>query len=183
MTITIAFLLVLSLLAAVYLVPAASVYRRFRGRRLVTCPESGKPAAVEVNATHLALSTAAVHPELHLATCSRWPERAGCGQECLHQIEAAPEDCLLRTILTRWYEDKACAFCGKSFAGVESWGHKTALLAPSGETVEWDDVRAETLPALFATHRPVCWNCHVAEAFRRRHPELVTDRPAHHGSH
>ena len=23
---------------------------------------------------------------------------------------------------------------------------------------------------------PVCWNCHIAESFRREHPDLVTDR-------
>ena len=28
------------------------------------------------------------------------------------------------------------------------------------------------------THLPVCWNCHIAESFRREHPELVVDRPA-----
>ena len=35
----------------------------------------------------------------------------------------------------------------------------------------------EQLPEIFATHQPVCWNCHIAESFRRLHPELVTDRP------
>jgi hypothetical protein len=29
---------------------------------------------------------------------------------------------------------------------------------------------------VFSTHRPVCWNCHVTETFRRLHPELVVDR-------
>jgi hypothetical protein len=34
---------------------------------------------------------------------------------------------------------------------------------------------------VLATHRPVCWNCAVAEGFRRAHPELVTDRQARPG--
>jgi hypothetical protein len=26
---------------------------------------------------------------------------------------------------------------------------------------------------------PVCWNCHIAQTFRRVHPELVVVRPPH----
>ena len=35
----------------------------------------------------------------------------------------------------------------------------------------------EKLQEVLATHWPVCWNCHVAETFRREHPELVAHRP------
>jgi hypothetical protein len=28
-------------------------------------------------------------------------------------------------------------------------------------------------------HWPVCWSCHMSETFRRAHPELVVERPAH----
>jgi hypothetical protein len=54
--------------------------------------------------------------------------------------------------------------------------HYTALLADDGTTIEWPDVPAERLPAALRTQPPVCWNCHIAETFRRLHPELVTDR-------
>jgi hypothetical protein len=35
------------------------------------------------------------------------------------------------------------------------------------------------------THLPVCWNCHIAQEFRREHSELVVDRslPLPHRSH
>jgi hypothetical protein len=27
------------------------------------------------------------------------------------------------------------------------------------------------------THRPVCWNCYIAQFFRHEHPDLVVYRP------
>src|SRR6266576_3849706 len=45
--------------------------------------------------------------------------------------------------------------------------------------LEWNEIPLEHLQQTLSTHWPVCWNCHIAETFRRRHPELVTDRPAH----
>ncbi|MGD1105110.1 MAG: hypothetical protein ABSA59_23955 [Terriglobia bacterium] len=53
-----------------------------------------------------------------------------------------------------------------------------ALLAPDSKTLSWGAVAAEKLPDIFATHKAVCWSCHIVETFRREHPELVTDRPA-----
>lgn len=154
----------------------ASAYRRFRGTRVVTCPETRDGAAVEVDARHAALTAALGGTELRLQDCSRWPERESCGQECLRQIEVAPEDCLVRTILTKWYHERVCALCGAPFEGIDSWSHRTALLTPDGNTIEWSAVRSEKLPAVLATYKPVCWNCHVAESFRLQHPELVTER-------
>ncbi len=152
-------------------------YRKVRGTRLVTCPETQETAAVEVDAWRAALTAILKGGELRLEDCSRWPERENCGQECLRQIEVAPEDCLVRTILTKWYHDQPCALCGASFATIAAWGHRTALLSPTGQTLEWSAVQSEKLPEVLATHKPVCWNCHVAESFRRQHPELVVDRP------
>lgn len=146
-------------------------FLKFRGTRLITCPETQAPAAVEVDAAGAALTA-----NLRLRDCSRWPERRDCGQACLRQIEAAPEDCLVRNILTRWYERKSCAYCGKPLGTIDWLEHRPALMSPQRVTKQWRDVPPETLPATLADHLPVCWNCHVAETFRRAHPELVTDR-------
>ena len=64
-------------------------YQKFRGTRVITCPETGCPAAVEVDRKHAAATTflRERQTELRLASCSRWPEREGCGQECLAQID------------------------------------------------------------------------------------------------
>ena len=47
---------------------------------------------------------------------------------------------------------------------------------PRNETVEWRDLRAETVTEAMETHRPVCWDCHIAETFRRKYPDLVVER-------
>jgi hypothetical protein len=168
----------LAALGTAYLVlrPVARAYLGLRGTRVVTCPETGKPVAIEVDARHAAVTAASGRPHLRLRDCSRWPERRGCGQECLRQAEEAPEDCLARVMLARWYAGKACVYCGKPFE-VDGWGHKPALMNAGGRTFEWHEVRPEALPEVLATHLPVCWDCHIAETFRREHPELVTDRP------
>jgi hypothetical protein len=118
-------------------------------------------------------------PDLRLESCSRWPERQGCGQECLRQIESAPEDCLMRNILKHWCEGKTCAVCGKPLGQIHLADHKPALLNPEHSTVEWGQIRPETVPAVLETHAPVCWNCHIVQTFCREHPEMVVDRSRH----
>jgi hypothetical protein len=157
------------------LTPLLRLYLRFRGTRVVTCPENRKPAAVQVDALRASLSVAGTK-DLELKQCSRWPEKRGCGQECLAQIEASPEDCLVRTMLTKWYAERSCVVCGKELGQVDWLQHKPALRAPNRESVEWNQVPPETVPEVLATCEPVCWDCHIAATFRREHPELVTDR-------
>jgi hypothetical protein len=154
-------------------------YFKLRGKRLVTCPETQKPAAVDLDAKHLARAAVFGTPQLRLSECSRWPERQGCGQECLIQIEAAPEGCLVRRIVANWYTGKSCVICGKPVEVTEQRvGHVPALLTPENKTVYWDKIAPERLPEVFQTYSPVCWSCHIAETFRREHPDLVVDRPA-----
>jgi hypothetical protein len=62
-------------------------YRAYRGTRLVQCPEVGCTAVVDVDEKHAASSTWLRDTELRLVSCSRWPERRGCGQECVAQIQ------------------------------------------------------------------------------------------------
>jgi hypothetical protein len=186
MTTALVLLLALAALGALCLLlrPAVRAYRTFKGTRVVTCPETHQPVAVEVDAKHAAVTAARGKPELRLQTCSRWPERHDCGQDCLRQVEAAPGDCLLRTILAKWYAGKACVICRRPIPelnrlDVDWLDHSPALLSPEGRTIAWNELPAERLPEALESHRPVCWKCHHAEAFRRRFPELVVDRPEH----
>ncbi len=157
-------------------VPILRRYRRYRGARLVTCPETKAAAAVEADAFQAAFSEGAAR-KLRLKECSRWPERENCGQECLQQIEAAPEDCLVRNIVTRWYSGKKCALCGKSVENIDWLQHKPGVLCPDKKTALWSEFRVETLPNIMSTHLPVCWDCHIASTFRREYPNLAVDRP------
>jgi hypothetical protein len=148
-----------------------------RGTRLVTCPETHAAAAVELDLKHTLVTGAAGFPEYRLRDCSRWPEKERCGQMCLAEIEEAPHDCLVREILRRWYDDTSCALCGRDMAPVRWHDHKPALKAEDDRIWEWGEVPPEQLPALLQTARPVCWNCMIAEGFRRDHPDLVVERP------
>lgn len=157
-------------------VPGVRAYFGYRGKRLITCPENQHKEAVEVAAGEAALGVFLTEPTLRLRDCSRWPERKNCGQECLQQIEADPENCLVWNIVSKWYEGKSCVFCHKQIGPLHHIDHVPALLAPDRKTIEWKRVQPERLPEVLETHRPVCWNCHVTETFRRLHPELVTTR-------
>jgi len=55
------------------------------------------------------------------------------------------------------------------------------MMSPDRVTFEWKEIPAERVPEVIETHMPVCWNCHVAETFRRVHPELVLSRPSKRG--
>jgi len=158
-------------------VPALRAYLNSRGKRLVTCPETQKPEAVDVDAGETALGVFFAEPTLRLKECSRWPERQDCGQECLQQIEGDRGNCLVWNIVGKWYESKECVFCQKPIGPLHHLDHAPALLGPDFQTKEWKEIRPEELPHVFSTHQPVCWNCHVTESFRRLRPELVTDRP------
>ncbi len=154
-------------------------YRKFRGTRVVTCPETRAPVAVELDAGHAAATNLTGEADLRLKSCTRWPERQDCGQECLAQIEAAPEGCLVRTMLTDWYQGEHCVLCGREFGQILWSDRKPVLMSPQRVRMEWDEVAPETLPQVLATHDRVCWNCHMAESFRTLHPDLVLDDPLH----
>jgi hypothetical protein len=61
--------------------------------------------------------------------CSRWPVRGRYGQPCLDELEAAPDECLVRNILARWYEGRQCVYCGCRFGDLHWHDHKPALLS------------------------------------------------------
>ena len=162
-------------IGSVIAVIAYLIGRRFvanRGARLVECPETRQPAAVDVDAFKAALGG-----RLELSACSRWPERASCGRECLQQIERSPDGCMVRTMVTSWYLDKDCAICGKPVGHIDWLERKPALMDRSGVARPWQDVEPEALPEVLSTHKPVCFDCYIAETFRREHPELVLDNP------
>jgi len=166
--------LVLIVVAAVA-VAAGLLGRRYfavRGTRLVECPETREPAAVDVNAAQAALTG-----RFSLSDCSRWPERGACGRACLAQIERAPHDCLVRTVVTGWYEGKSCTVCHRPLGHIDWFERKPGVVDASGRARPWIDVPPESLPGVLRTEQPICFDCYVAATFRREHPELVVDNP------
>jgi hypothetical protein len=173
------FILLIGFLAVYLIVPRlAGNYLKYRGKRVIICPETRKPAGVVVSAVHAAFTGAAGEPDLRLKSCTRWPERQDCGQECLLQVELAPEDCLLHNILVNWYAGKHCVFCARLFRKLHLFDHKPAMFSPEGKIVAWEELAAEKVPEMLATHLPVCWDCFIAQTLCREHPQSVVDRAA-----
>lgn len=182
MTLVYFLLIVVAVSAATYvvhrLVRAIRAYQTFRGKRIVSCPETHHAAAVRVAAGKAASRAVVGDVELSLCECSRWPERKDCPQDCLKQIEEAPKACLVKTIINRWYQGQECVYCHKPFGEIHWHDHPPALLDNDRKPVPWNEVPAEKLQEVLGTHRPVCWSCHITETFRREHPERVVDRPS-----
>jgi hypothetical protein len=154
----------------------ASAWLAYRGDRVITCPENDRPAGVRVDAVHAAAGALGITPELRLSACSRWPEKAGCGQDCLREIEDAPADCLVRNIVARWYEGKSCAWCGNPIGTID-WGpNQPALLGADKNSVEWKQVPADRLFETLEAAVPVCFGCHMANKLVREHTDLAIER-------
>lgn len=150
---------------------------RYRGTRVVTCPETKKPALVEVDWLHASLTSTVGLPDIRLQDCTRWPIKEQCGQECLMDLDVAPESCLVSGVLMRWYSDKNCAYCKQAFHELQWLDHRPALLTPEGKLLSWNEVSPDKLRNVLETHSPVCWNCYIAQRFRLDHPDLVVFRP------
>ena len=154
------------ILAAVFVVscvPLAFVlagnYRRFRGPRVVLCPETITPEAVEVGAGRAAWTAARGDLEFRLASCSRWPDRRTCSQRCLTQIESAADGCLVKDRVARWYREALCALCGNAIGEIRSSRRGPGLVGPDGRIRRWRDMAVEDLAEAFATHHPICAAC------------------------
>jgi hypothetical protein len=67
--------------------------RLYGGIKVLACPETLAPVAVKLQAGRAALTGLTGRPDLRVRSCSRWPEKRGCGQECLRQIGPARKTC------------------------------------------------------------------------------------------
>jgi hypothetical protein len=161
-----------------YAVLAVGAYIRMRGTRIVTCPETKQPAAVTVDAAHAALGVVVDPSNVEISTCSRWPGRPECAQACAAEIAREPKRTTTFQMMAEWYAGKQCAICKRDIPPLSHFALEAGLMSPSsaGVTIAWVDVPAQQLPAMLATHLPVCSSCHLMTWFQHEHPELVVDR-------
>jgi hypothetical protein len=153
-----------------------SIWLAYRGDRVVKCPENQRPAGVRLDAVRAAAAGFGIASKLQLSACSRWPEKAGCGQDCLREIEASPADCLVRNIVAKWYEGKSCVSCGNALGPIE-WGpNQPALLSADKSSVEWKQVPADQLIEMLEAAAPVCFACHMANTLVREYSDLAIER-------
>jgi hypothetical protein len=152
-------------------------YSRYRGTKIVTCPETRRPTMVEVDALHASLTSTVGPPDIRLQDCTRWPTQEKCGQECLVHLDVGSDQCLVSGVLMRWYRGRNCFYCSKPMNELHWADHKPALLSPEDLLVRWSGVSLENLSTVLNTHLPVCWDCYIVQSFRREHPDLVVYRP------
>jgi hypothetical protein len=58
------------------------VYRRFRYRKVVTCPDTKGIAEVRLDARWAAFTALLRKPELRVRSCTLWPRKKGCPENC-----------------------------------------------------------------------------------------------------
>ena len=146
-------------------------YFRNRGRRTVVCPDNHQPVTVEVD-SKFAFSTSLrgeEHTRLH--TCSRWPEKGDCDQECLAQVNPTPEN--LERMLQKWYQGKTCAICDRSLTPADWRRSRLALLNENQKLFELRHMHLDELPSALDHMRPLCWNCHQEERARQAAPSRI----------
>ena len=174
--------IVLCILAVllVYLAIAVRTWAQVHGARLVVCPETRLAAAVQVDAGHAIVSALWDQTDVRLTSCSRWPERGACEQPCAGQILIAPSDTSPRLIASRFFSKARCAICGRPTGPLSRVTLQPGFMEPDTRQVDtWDDITPDALPRAIATWRPLCSNCTLAESFRHKFPDRVTDRERH----
>lgn len=157
-----------------------STYRKHSGGALVLCPESQSYAAVRIDGWHALLTSFGGSPEIRLKWCSRWKQRGRCAQPCTGQISKAPENCMVRDILQRWYSGENCALCGQSLT--ENAGEPLCFMTAEGETDQWDRVPIERVRDALPRCRPICADCHASRtilAFYLPEDQQMPARKAH----
>ncbi len=93
----ITFILALSLfgiasLIVGYLLWLNAQKREYRAPRMVICPENLESVQVTIDGEHAARTALAGQAQFRIDSCTRWPEKQGCGQECAAQVPLAGDD-------------------------------------------------------------------------------------------
>lgn len=146
-------------------------YFKNRGRRSVICPENHQPVDVEADRKFAFWTAWRGKEHTRLQSCSRWPEKGDCGQECLAQVDPTPEN--IERLLKMWTDGKACGICGRLLDASDWRQGKLALLDENFSLIEMRQIDLEQLTATLEHARPLCWTCHQEERVRQEQPHRV----------
>ncbi len=129
-----------------------------------------QPADVDVDRKFAFWAALRGQEHSRLESCSRWPEKGDCGQECLAQVEPSPEN--IERLLTKWYEGKSCAICERALTPAD-WRRSRIWPVLNQQQLLFElraDVRLSGWPLSSENMRPLCWNCHQEERERQALP-------------
>jgi hypothetical protein len=150
----------------------------FTPNREIVCPENRQPAAIKLDIGYRIRTLFRGDGEsLRLKSCSRWPARQDCGEECLLQVDLNPR--MLDEVLRKWYEGKSCALCHRALTERDWRLGRFAAIDRNSEFVSASEIlRSVELTTALAQHRPVCGECQSAQLARRKMTLLKGDRRA-----
>jgi hypothetical protein len=146
-------------------------YFKNRGRRSVVCPGNHLPETVEVDRKFSFHTALRGQEHTRLESCSRWPEKGECGQECLVQVDATPEN--IDRFLKVWIAGKACGICGRLLTVADWRPGRLAVLDENSNFFEMRQLPLDRLPFALEGKRPLCWPCHQEERVRQAQPHRI----------
>jgi hypothetical protein len=153
-------------------------YFQNRGRHSAICPENGEPVNVEVDSKYSFWMALRGQEHTRLKSCTRWPEKGDCGQECLAQVDPSPEN--VERLMLGWYRGKSCAICTRAITPPDWRRGRLAWLDDEYKLVELRQVNLKQLQFALQGMRALCWSCHQEERARQALPprSLKGDRQA-----
>jgi hypothetical protein len=165
------FFLAAALVTGAPVAMALQDYYKNRGRKSVKCPENGRPVDVEVDNVYAFQTSLRGLEHSRLQSCSRWPEKGDCGQECLAQVDPSPEN--LERLLSKWSDGKSCAICARAIIPGDWRQGRLGVLNQHQELFQLRDMNADDLQSTLEQTRPLCWKCHQQERTRQVVPHKI----------
>ena len=124
------------------------VLRRHGKTTVVICPAMKLPAEVGLD------------PDLHMESCSRWPELQSCSQSCMPQVQFSAED--LNHFAAR-YEGQKCASCGAALTRDDWYKNRLAVLETTTGVPKIPGVVHPSFFSIPETSNPICSACYGAK--------------------
>lgn len=152
--------------AAITALIILTISHRRSARRVITCPETFKNEVIEIDRAHELYTLLRDKKETRLKSCTRWPERDDCDQDCVAQVDAGPA--VIDRILGKWYDGKNCAVCAMPLVRYDFQRGRAAALDGDGTLVELRDMNWNEFPMSLERFTPICWKCHEAQLAQRR---------------
>jgi hypothetical protein len=146
-------------------------YFKNRGRRSVICPENHQHVDVEMDRKFAFRTAWRGKEHTRLQSCTRWPEKGDCGQQCLAQVDPTPEN--IERLLVMWANGRACGICGRLLTTSDWRQGRLALLDERFKLIEMRQIDLTELSSTLERTRPLCWACHQDERARQAPPHRI----------
>ena len=140
-------------------------YFQNRGRQSAICPENGEPVDIEVDRKFSFWTALRGQEHSRLKSCTRWPHKGDCGQECLAQVDPSPEN--VERLMLGWYKGRVCGICARNITPSDWRRGRLAWLDEQHKLVDLRQVNLRQLQSALEEMRPLCWACHQEERVRQ----------------